>query len=468
MTWDGIKVLLIDDDEDEFVLMEDFLGADDSEGYCLEWEPEYERALKRLREGGYDVYLVDFQLGRHNGLELLHAIRQEGLDRAVIMLTGMGNEAIDEAALGAGAYDYLVKSDISQQTLKRSIRYAAERHRVEVDLKRHAEMLANVHDAVFTLGPSGIIETWNARAETVFGFTAEEVLGNHVKMLLPEDDQERFEARTYPALLRDEQLEFAVWCHHRSGRRIALAIRAQLLKSPAGEAFGALICANDITEQKRLEQMVVEVSESEQRRIGQDIHDDLCQQLASIGCLSKVLEKRLSEVDSEAASQLNEIGEMVSLANQRAREIARGLVPSVLETEGLPGALEALASRTRRAFGVNCACHCDEALYLEDPEMASHLYRIAQEAVSNAVRHGHPAEVLVELIQHDDAVVLSVKDDGQGIRNPEVASGIGMLTMASRAESLGGSLDIRTGRGEGTQVTCRIPARNEEAVTIDA
>ncbi|MEM1297293.1 MAG: PAS domain-containing sensor histidine kinase, partial [Verrucomicrobiota bacterium] len=331
-----------------------------------------------------------------------------------------------------------------------------ELQRSNTALQKQAEILANIHDAVFLIGPDGNLQSWNRGAEAIYGYSAEEILGQPADQLLPPEDIGRCE-RIMKAVAKEQHTEEMVWCVTKTGRRIAVAIRAT--QSVGEGQSGVVICARDITEQKRLEEQVLHASEKEQRRIGQDIHDDLCQQLASIGCLTKVLEQRLRDVYDEGAQHLSQIGDMVSQANVRAREIARGLIPAVLETEGLIGALEDLANTTEQIYApVKCRLRTSKRLKLGSEKELVQLFRIAQEAVNNAVKHAAPKLITIHLFEEGSNIRLRIHDDGQGIQEPDSpSSGLGLLTMAHRARTLGGEFEIHTTEENGTTVECLVP-----------
>ncbi len=307
----------------------------------------------------------------------------------------------------------------------------------------------------------GTIRTWNEGAEAIFGHHAHDTIGRHIRMLLPAEDLARFERRILPKLLRDEKLRMTVWSLHKTGQRITLSLHASLLRREDGDPEGVIICAHDITQQKKLEELVVEASESEQRRIGRDIHDDLCQQLAGIGCLAKVLEQRLDSVYDDAATSLRQIGEMVSQANLRARDIARGLVPAVLESDGLCGALQDLCLRTEQVYAVKCELWCPDPVFVPDSKVAIQLYRIAQEAVANAVKHGNPTAIIITLDCREEELKLDIRDDGKGMPHEMDSSGMGLMTMEHRAQILGGELEIHSDNESGTHVACSISLSNQ-------
>ena len=128
----------------------------------------------------------------------------------------------------------------------------------------------------------------------------------------------------------------------------------------------------DLSDRKELEEKILRISEEEQHRIGQDIHDDLCQQLAAIGCLAKVSHQQLVKVGSAEAENLAEIVRLITSANTRAREMSRGLMPVVLDAAGLMDALDELASSTERVFRVSCPFRCDPPVQVKDNTVAIH------------------------------------------------------------------------------------------------
>jgi PAS domain S-box-containing protein len=455
-------VLLIDDDEDDFVLIESYLAPSEDGQFQLSWVRTFDEGLQALRQGRHDVFLVDFRLGADNGLRLLEQLQEEGLHRPVIILTGAGGGDLDQAALRAGAFDYLDKSTYSEADLRRSIRYAAERGRIERQLQLQAEILAYVHDAVFLVDETGVIRSWNRGAEQIFGVPAPQAIGSPANRLCPEitkfvSGKKRSNSPDGP--------EFSAWCQRASGEKVVLAVRLRFLDRPEDRTGRVIVCANDITHQVRLEQQLSDAAEAEQRRIGQDIHDDLCQQLAGAGCFLKAIEQRLSETHREQTKALESLGTLIAEANARARDISRGLFPAVLQLEGLTVALDELACRTGRSFGLACSAKSENVPRLPD-SVAVQLYRIAQEAFSNAARHAKASRIDLVLAQTEDAhLSMIIRDDGQGIGGDSRSSGMGLVTMAHRTRILGGELDIHSARGSGTEIRVTLPLPLEETAS---
>src|SRR5262249_1883067 len=147
----------------------------------------------------------------------------------------------------------------------------------------------------------------------------------------------------------------------------------------------------------RLEKEILEISDREQRRIGQDLHDGLCQQLAGIELMSQVLEGKLAPRSKSDAARAGEIAGHVRDAISQTRLLARGLSPAPLDSEGLMSALQELASNTEKIFSVACRLDCRTPVLVEDHAAATHLFRIAQEAVSNAIKHGKARRIAIHL-----------------------------------------------------------------------
>ena len=215
----------------------------------------------------------------------------------------------------------------------------------------------------------------------------------------------------------------------------------------------------DVTEQKNLERQVIEASESERRNIGRTLHDTLGQNLTGLAFLIKGLSQKLSQRSPQELAAANQIVELVNEAVSQVRSIARGLDPLGLEQEGLTSGLQELARSTAEVFGIACDFQAQGPVGNVSLEVASHLYYIAQEAVSNAVKHARARRVSLRLQTGDSRVKLSVSDDGIGLPAGGPGGGMGMHIMRYRARAVGGFLAVRSGPQGGTVVTCSAPIR---------
>jgi PAS domain S-box-containing protein len=219
----------------------------------------------------------------------------------------------------------------------------------------------------------------------------------------------------------------------------------------------------DISQRKRLERELIELSERERRQFAQELHDGLGQQLGGVGYLVNVLRERLAERGAPEADEAARISALVRNAIEQTRRVARGLSPIRSEPEGLMGALAELAAQTSEWFRVRCRFLCPSVVLLTDPVLAAHLFRIAQEAVNNALKHAHPHAIDIRLRRDPRRVILSVSDDGKGIGPISPARlGLGLRIMQYRAGLVHGTLVVRRRKGRGTRVACAAPIHDPD------
>jgi len=220
----------------------------------------------------------------------------------------------------------------------------------------------------------------------------------------------------------------------------------------------------DVTERKALERQVLDAAEAERRRIGQDLHDVLGQNLTGIAFLSKVLAQKLEAEGHGQAGAASEIARQVNEAIGRTRAIARGLCPAGLTSDGLVSGLGELAAQASELYGVRCEFRHGEGATVEDGWTAAHLYSVVGEAVSNAVRHGKSSNITISLDREDDHVVLAVADDGVGLPDDiDSSNGLGMHTMQYRCDAVGAVLEIKNRPSGGTVVACRLPKNHKRS-----
>jgi len=236
--------------------------------------------------------------------------------------------------------------------------------------------------------------------------------------------------------------------------------RAFPIRDSAGVVIRVVGIAEDITDRRRMECEILEISDREQARLGQDLHDSLCQKLVSAAFDNSALKRRLASRELPEAALVQQIAAVLDDAITEARTLARGLFPVQLEVDGLHVALQQLATSIQSRFQIECRAHCDESLIISDNAFATHLYRIAGEAVTNAAKHAKASKILVHLSRAGGFIELTVTDDGVGM--PKVlktTGGLGLHTMEYRARTIGGTLNISPAPGGGTIVSCRVPQR---------
>ena len=226
-----------------------------------------------------------------------------------------------------------------------------------------------------------------------------------------------------------------------------------------GNPAGYIGVATNITERHRLERQILEISDREQARIGQDIHDGLCQQLVSLGFDANTLQRELSAQRRPEAKIARRIAHFLDQAITESRQLSRGLFPIRLETEGLAPGLEELAKTTGARFKIRCRFESKGPVALKNSAVATHLYRIAQEAVTNAVKHSRARTVSIRLRARAGQLELRVHDNGVGLSSAKrkKATGLGLHIMDYRARAIGGTLHLGPGRRGGTVVSCCVP-----------
>jgi signal transduction histidine kinase len=232
------------------------------------------------------------------------------------------------------------------------------------------------------------------------------------------------------------------------------------LDRQAQDRTGELTLANHLLEReihrrKRLEREILAIGERERRRIGQELHDSIGQQLTGIAIMSRVLEQKLRRRHVPEAGDAEEIARLASQALAETRQLSRGLYPIDLDENGLTSALSTLAGVTQNVFGVRCMFDTQTPVAVSDSSAAVHVYRIAQEAITNAIRHGQARNIQIGLTSDGNYATLVVRNDGVAFpRELPENKGMGMQVMRHRAEMIDGVLTVNRGTQGGTEVVC--------------
>ena len=326
--------------------------------------------------------------------------------------------------------------------------------------ERLRAILETAVEGIITIDEHGLIETVNPAAERIFGYRAAELAGKNVSVLMPAPYRtqhdgylEQYRQTGHAKIIG---IGREVSGRRKDGKTFPMDLSVSEVKLAGRRLFTGFV--RDITERKQLEKEILEISDREQRRIGYDLHDGLCQQLAGIELMSQALEQKLGRRSKAAAAQVGAIAENVRTAIAQTRSLARGLSPVTLEAEGLMSALTELAVNTEKLFRVTCRFDCDPPVRLTDLAAASNLFRIAQEAVSNAVKHGRAKKISISLETEKGRVVLRVSDNGTGLLAQSSKSpGMGLRIMQSRAGMIGGTLALERSTAGGVRVTCSAP-----------
>ena len=352
--------------------------------------------------------------------------------------------------LGAFAWVVILRRRVQEQT-----HIIREKLQVEAALKaRYENLFENANDMVFTCDLSGRITSVNQAGEQLLRYSRDEIIKKKLVEFIVEE-QRVAAARWFEEIVLKAELPPAEWDFTDGlGQRVRLEIGTRIVEQK-GTTVEVEGIARDITERKRLEKEILEISNREQQRIGHDLHDGVCQQLAGIAYRMDILADQLQEKQFPEAAEAERIGGLVNDAITQTRSVARGLFPVHLEESGLALALEDLAANATSLFKIKCDLICEGPPPTLENAVAAHLYYIAQEAVLNAVKHGKAGHVKISLMHLDGHFALTIQDDGTGFQTGNGSpTGMGVRIMHYRAKTIGATLDLKSVAGNGTRVVC--------------
>lgn len=438
-------------------------------------------AINWLGQHRPELLLLDLKLQDIEGGELISQLEALGRTVPFIVITGQGDERVAVEMMKRGALDYLVKDaqflDLVPAVVQRALAQIERDRRLAATeaALRHSEALLARAQHIANLGgyeielASPMKVRWSDEVFHIMGVqpdTVEPLSDEFFDRHVHPDDRERVR-KVIAEGIREPcgwTVEYRIVRPDGEVRHVQSSSEVVLNGGQARRIVGTML---DITERKRLEQEVLNISEQEQRRIGQDLHDGICQQLAGIELMSQVLEQALARKTKKHSAQAGQIAAHVREVISQTRMLAHGLCPVVLESEGLMSALQELAHATTKMFGVDCVFQCHQPVQIHDNTTATHLYRIAQEAVSNALKHGKSRRIEIGLAAESSRVFLAVKDNGCGISDPPPRTGAGLRIMQYRAGMIGGSVIVQRGEPDGTTVACSVHQSTPSARKAD-
>jgi PAS domain S-box-containing protein len=505
------KIMLVEDDEDDYLIVRMYLSEAKESTYEVIWVTNISEALENM--GKVDAILVDYDLGKSSGLEVIQAAMEHGCKAPFILLTGQGSYDLDLAAMQAGAADFLTKGEVTPILLERSIRYAIEqkrteealrqireqleqrvtertqelweayhrleqtnqelraeireRERAEAQLAYQAYLIENVNDAIIAADEQLILTSWNQAAEAIFGWRAEEVLGRpaleFLELPIGKTGVEKFLNR-----LAESDYIHGEAAHYRSdGSLVYLEYRLSALKDEHGQVMGIVSVNRDVTRRHEMEAELAEVNrrlmdgrEAERLHLSQELHDGPIQNL--YGLTFQLAQMKNNAII--ASDQFDSAKETAVQVIDVLRVICGDLRPPTLVPYGLEQTIRSHAERFQdqnSSIKVRLALMPDRKTLPEGVRLA--LFRIYQQAMANIARHSQATEVDVSFKLENDRVVMEVRDNGVGFDVPDgwidlVREGhLGLAGSAERAEAIGGSMDVQSSRGEGTVITVQIP-----------
>jgi PAS domain S-box-containing protein len=342
-----------------------------------------------------------------------------------------------------------------------------EQKRAQVALQKSQEQLAAIlhtaTDAIITINATGIIQSVNAATERMFGYTATEMIGQNVKILIPSPYQQEHDGYLANYAKTGVKKIIGIGREVMAQGKDGFTFPVDLAVSEVGHLKLFTGILRDITQRKELEREIVEIASLEQRRIGQNLHDSVGQELTALNLLAGDLAETLRTDPSSGSKLVERMVQGLQRSQQELRAVLRGLLPVAVDTEGLMAALSDLADRIQREGKATCTFDCPRPVSVADNLTATHLYLIAQEAVHNAVTHARSGSIRISL-KSNHLLLLSVQDDGIGMRAQPTEShgGLGLRIMQNRAAIIGAALTIQPAQPTGTLVTCALGRKNHE------
>jgi PAS domain S-box-containing protein len=339
----------------------------------------------------------------------------------------------------------------------------SERERAERKLRESEARLQAIMDhspaMIFLKNTDGRYLHINRQFEEALRMPLKHTLGKTDAEIFAPELAAEYQAHDRTVIETGVPIQFDAITTHHDGLHASIISKFPL-RDLDGKIYAIAGIITDVTERRRLEAETLRISEREHRRIAQDLHDGVGQQLAGISCLSDVLKQNLTEQNSPEAARAAKISRLLDAAVSQTRTLVHGLYPVASEATGLMNALENLAATITDLFKTDCRFELPKPVLITDNAAATHLYRIAQEAVTNALKHGRATRVEIKLSATPEAFILAVSDNGIGFqKNSRRKKGIGLRIMNYRADMLGGALAIHKNSGQGIRVVCTAPKK---------
>jgi two-component system sensor histidine kinase UhpB len=502
-----LRVLLVEDSESDAALL---ALALERAGFLLEsTRVETSGSLtEELNRQEWDLVIADYVMPGFDGLSALALVKARGLDLPFIIVSGHITDDTAVAAMKAGAHDYVMKDNLTRlaPAVERELREAEVRRARRQAEKKLWEEHA-FRQAIENSIPSGIsVVNLDGRQTYVnpafcemVGWSESELIGtrppfaywpaedmDNITALLtrvidgraPADgievrysrkDGERFDVLIQVTPLRDGFENIIGWLSsitditRMKQAEAALRRSHEELESRVRDRTAALSKANAqlqtaMAERRRLEHELLEITEKERRRIGLDLHDDLGQRLSGVALMVKGLQLKLAKQGFADAKEAGKIHKLIEQAMDHASDVAHDLATLDFRDKALPDALRELSQHARNSFRITCRFQSTGDVPVLEGNVVRQLYKITQEALTNAIKHGKARRVGIALATDADKLMLTIRNSG--VPFPSVVSrnaGMGLRIMNYRANLIEASIEIKPGKPDGTIVTCKLP-----------
>ncbi len=466
-----IHVLAIEDREGDFRSLAAMLATGTHYHYHIDCAASRAAALEAAHRGEHDIALLAAPTADSAALDLVREATAQSTTMPIILFTAKTDSTFEELAVQAGAFECLDLATLKRAEVERTIRCALQQAMLRAEVRESRRQLEQATRRAHAAGERNraaqllhsilrnlpvIAGQLDARAQVIdaqgagllpHGIRPERLIGRVFTDLFPQSRGPIAEA------LAGGATHFTL-----SGQARGQEWHAEFFVTfDSEQRTGATFLGRDITDRRWLEVNLLGVSDAEQQRLGTDLHDGLGQQLTGLAFMAAALRDRLKTSLPDEVPQADALARLAREATVQSRALARGLHPVQLEKQGLVAALEELATQAETLHGIECRFHTRGPLPAREHAAELHLYRIAQEAIRNAVRHGDAQRVVITLASRGPAHRLAITDDGSGFdpaKAREAGRGRGLRLMSYRATMLGGTFAVQSRPGAGARVAC--------------
>lgn len=456
------KILIVDDDAS---LTDETSNALRRQGFSTATATSGRVAIDWLARNRADLMLLNLNLHDIESRELISHVESIGCTVPFIIITDQSDERVAVEMIKRGALDYRVKNTQFLELVPTIVRRAL----TQIDNERRlafAEKQARLAGTVLEQNPNAALITErngsnpdilyvNPAFADLFMCSVEQVVAKGLA------DLEALTGKWHlfrHALLTDNPIQGEMRLHTFDGKPMVVDCTIMKIFADNRAHTHWAVILPDIAHRKQLEREIIEIADREQSRIGRDLHDGLGQQLTALELFAASLKNEIRARAPELSSSLEKICEQLREAIRQTRGLATGLSPISVHGEGLPTALRRLATSVRTMARVDCEFIGKELQKLADVGTSTQLYRVAQEAVTNALKHGRAKKIRIALGATEHELELRVTDNGRGfLMSKPKGSGLGLRAMAYRADLIGATLNIHSTRKKGTEVICTVP-----------
>lgn len=326
---------------------------------------------------------------------------------------------------------------------------------------RMRAILNATHDAIVTTDRKGTILAINPATLDMFGYSAEELIGHNASLFMPPAHRHDYQEHLPQPRVRKLSKLLRIGGEVRGRRKDGSTFPLELTVKPTESHDHYIGIMRDITQRRDLEQQAINTVMNERMNTARDLHDGIGSMLTAIHLRTDLIAKKIGASCPDEVSEMHELSGLIKQTLEHVRVIAHGLRAVGDQPDDLAKSLAELVKQTRKASPLKCGFHHPKPVSLHDPIAANHLFRIAQEAITNAIKYCDGSQIGVSLSRNKRELLLSITDDGKGINPEDGRCGAGLTIMEYRCNAIGGILDVSPRHPKGTRVTCRVPVVDE-------